>query len=285
MKLATVRTPYGDRAVRVDDDALVDLGYSDVGALLATEQWRRFVQSVQGQSLEYLPHLGANYPLTDVEYGRLIAAPSKVICVGLNYASHIDEMKMKRPAYPTLFSKFTDALLAPNDDIVKPAEVAKLDWESELTVVIGTEIHRATLEEAENAIAGFTVMNDSSCRDWQFRTEEWLQGKNWDSLTPVGPIMVTPDELGGVRPSLRITSTVNGELMQDGITSDLVFDPVELVQYISQFIRLRPGDLIATGTPGGVGMAQTPTRFLQPGDVVVCEIEGIGALRNTVVAE
>ena len=151
--------------------------------------------------------------------------------------------------------------------------------------VVGRSVRRATGVEAEAAIAGFTVMNDVTCRDWQFRTREWTQGKNWDATTPVGPVLVTPDELpGGVRPSLAVTTHVDGEVMQDDNTGDLVFDPVALVEYVSTMIRLNPGDLIATGTPGGVGHARKPPVYLQVGQTVSCSIEGIGAVTNTVVA-
>ena len=147
-------------------------------------------------------------------------------------------------------------------------------------------MRRADEEQAAAAIAGFTVLNDITCRDWQFRTREWLQGKNWDHTTPVGPVLVTPDELpGGVRPTLAITCEVDGELMQKDSTADLLFDPVALVQYVSTMIRLEPGDLIATGTPGGVGHARKPEVYLSAGHRVVTEIQGIGRLENLVVAD
>ena len=188
------------------------------------------------------------------------------------------------PEYPTLFPKFVDTLIGASDDIVRPAETVEFDWEAELAVVIGRAVRRASTAEAEAAIAGFTVLNDVTCRDWQFRTREWTQGKNWDSTTPVGPYLVTPDELpGGVRPALAITTTVDGAVMQSDNTGDLLFDPVALVEYVSTMIRLNPGDLIATGTPGGVGHARKPPVYLQAGQRVVCSIEGLGATDNLVV--
>ncbi len=212
--------------------------------------------------------------------------PSKVICVGHNYTNHIQEMGRDLPTYPTLFAKFADTLIGANDDIVKPAETDALDWEVELVVVIGTPVRRADEAEAEAAIAGFTVMNDVSVRDWQFRTIEWTQGKIWDSSTPVGPYLVTPDELdGGVRPALEVSTTVDGRVMQLDNTATLLFDPVTLVQYVSTIIRLNPGDLIATGTPAGVGHAHDPKIYLVGGETVVTAIEGLGACTNSIVKE
>ena len=189
------------------------------------------------------------------------------------------------PRYPTLFCKFADTLIGPADDIRRPPETSEFDWEAELTVVIGQTVRRATAATAEAAIAGFTVLNDITCRDWQFRTQEWLQGKNWDATTPVGPYLVTPDEVGGVRPALALRCDVNGTTLQKDNTGDLLFDPVDLVEYVSTMIRLNPGDLIATGTPGGVGHARRPPLYLAGGDTVVTEIEGLGRLENRVVAD
>jgi acylpyruvate hydrolase len=276
MKLATARIQGATRAVRVDGDTLVDLGYSDLGDLLAEPDWKERAGSSRG----------ATYPAAGVEFAPLVPRPSKVVCVGLNYRNHIMEMGRDLPEYPTLFSKFSDTLIGATDDIMRPAETAAFDWEVELAVVIGSPVRRATTAEAEGAIAGFTVLNDITCRDWQFRTKEWLQGKNWDATTPVGPYLVTPDDLpGGVRPTVDVRLLVDGEQMQSDNTGDLLFDPVALVEYVSTMIRLNPGDIIATGTPGGVGHARKPERYLTGGEVVVTEIDGIGRLENRVVAD
>lgn len=274
MKLATLRTAGGTRAVRVEGDTLVDLGAADLGELLARADWRTVAASAAGTA----------YPAEGAVFATLVANPSKVVCVGLNYKTHIEEMGRPLPDYPTLFPKFPDTLLGATDPIVRPDETTEFDWEAELVVVIGTPVRRARGAEAEAAIAGFTVMNDVTCRDWQFRTREWTQGKNWDSTTPVGPYLVTPDEVGGVRPALAISTTVDGETMQSDTTGDLVFDPVALVEYVSTMIRLNPGDLIASGTPGGVGHARKPPVYLTAGQRVVCTIEGIGSVANEVVA-
>ncbi|MDQ6522455.1 fumarylacetoacetate hydrolase family protein [Nocardioides sp. LHD-245] len=276
-RLATIRTAAGTRAVRLDRrdgrDVLVDLGHGDLGTYLAAG------------SPDPLPD-AATYDVAGADFAPVVPHPSKVICVGHNYTNHIKEMGRDLPAYPTLFPKFADTLVGAHDDIVKPAETDALDWEVELVVVIGEQVRRATEAEAEAAIAGFTVMNDISVRDWQFRTIEWTQGKIWDSSTPVGPYLVTPDELpGGVRPALAVTTTVDGRTMQSDDTATLLFDPVHLVRYVSTITRLNPGDLIATGTPAGVGHARDPKVYLVGGETVTTHIEGLGACRNRIVKE
>ncbi|MFB7736302.1 fumarylacetoacetate hydrolase family protein [Streptomyces sp. NPDC056112] len=275
MKLATIRTADGTRAVRLDGDLLTDLGYADLGELFAEADWQARAASASG----------ATHPVEGADFAPVVPNPSKIICVGHNYTNHIKEMGRELPDYPTLFPKFADTLLGAGDDIVKPAETDALDWEVELAVVIGKEVRRADEQQAVDAIAGFTVMNDISVRDWQFRTIEWTQGKIWEASTPVGPYVVTPDEVGGVRPSLEVKTVVDGQVMQQDDTGTLLFDPVFLVQYISTVITLRPGDIIATGTPAGVGNARDPKVFLLPGRTVVTEIAGLGACTNKVVAE
>ncbi|MFF3346912.1 fumarylacetoacetate hydrolase family protein [Streptomyces sp. NPDC002779] len=276
MKLATLRTGGTTRAVRLDGAGLVDLGFPDVGALLGQDDWQGLAATVTGTT----------YSLDGADFAPVVPAPTKVVCVGLNYRNHIQEMGRDLPEHPTLFAKFADCLIGAHDDIVRPQETAKFDWEAELAVVVGAPARRARGAEAEAAIAGFTVLNDITCRDWQFRTREWLQGKMWDSSTPVGPFLVTPDELpGGVRPALDVTLRVDGEVMQSDSTGDLLFDPVDLIGYVSTVVRLNPGDIIATGTPGGVGHARRPERYLLGGETVVTEIQGIGRLENRVVEE
>ena len=274
MKLATARIEGSTRAVRVEGDALIDLGHADLGELLARPDWKNYAATTQG----------ASYPIEGTEFATLISRPSKVVCVGLNYRNHITEMGRDLPEHPTLFSKFSDTLIGATDDIMRPAETDSFDWEVELAVVIGTTVRRASTKQAEEAIAGFSVLNDITCRDWQFRTREWLQGKNWDSTTPVGPYLVTPDELpGGVRPKVDVSLSVDGAVMQSDNTGDLLFDPVYLVEYISTMIRLNPGDIIATGTPAGVGMGLNPPRYIAKGDVIRVEIDGVGSIENRFV--
>jgi acylpyruvate hydrolase len=206
--------------------------------------------------------------------------PAKVICCGLNYAEHIRETGRELPSHPTLFVKYADSLVGPTDDVSLLAGT-DVDWEAELAVVVGTSIRRADRATAAAAIAGYTVANDVSVRDWQYRTLQWFQGKAWDDSTPTGPVVVTPDEVDPAA-GLTITCRVNGEEVQRDSTATLVFDSADLLAYISTFTTLRPGDLVLTGTPGGVGVARDPQRFLTDGDVVETEIEGIGLLRNTI---
>ena len=274
MKLTTITTPDGTRAARVDGDQVVMIeepSIADVGELLAQPDWARLAAAADGPV----------QALAAVELGQLIRRPSKIICVGLNYRNHILEMGRDLPKYPTLFAKFADTLIAPFDDIEAPGEDTQLDWEAELTVVIGGTVRRGSPTEAATAIAGYTVANDISMRGYQFRTKEWLQGKLWDRSTPVGPVLVTADEWS---PGPTVRTVLNGEVMQEASTDDLVHDPIFLVEYVSTMITLRPGDLILTGTPGGVGHARKPPRYLIPGDVVETSIDGLGTLRNTVVA-
>jgi acylpyruvate hydrolase len=271
MRLATLRTGSGTRAVRVDGNRYLDLGVPDVGALLANPSWPEIAA-------------GATDPVDTgpaVDFAPVVPNPAKIICVGLNYRSHIREMGREMPEFPTLFAKYPEALIGPTDPIEMAPESESVDWEAELAVVIGRTARRASADQAAAAIAGFAVLNDVTMRDWQYRTPEWLQGKTFERTTPFGPVLVTPDELpGGVRPTLDITCTVDGAIVQKAETGDLVFDPVALVEYISTILSLRPGDVIATGTTGGVGHARKPPRYLSDGSRVVTEISGIGRLDN-----
>lgn len=269
MKLATVRTTSGTRAVRVDDDGAVDLGHDDVRAVLERPGWRTEAAAATGPVL----------PLDELDYAPLVPSPEKVICVGLNYRDHILEMGRELPEHPTLFAKFARTLTGARDPIVLPFGSEKVDWEAELVVVIGAECRHATGEQAAAAIAGYAVGNDVSARDFQNRTLQWLQGKMFESCTPVGPWLVTDVTPG------RISCAVDGDVRQDSHTSELVFDPVRLVEYISAIVTLAPGDLIFTGTPGGVGAGRTPQLFLAEGQEVVTAIEGLGECRNSCVAE
>jgi len=206
------------------------------------------------------------------------------VCVGLNYAKHILEMGRELPDHPTLFAKYPSALVGARDDIVLPRVSVQTDWEVELGVVLGAPARHVSAEDAAQAIAGYTVVNDVSVRDFQNRTLQWLQGKTFESTTPVGPALVTPDEVDDAR-SLEVTCEVDGELMQKALTSDLVFPPAALISYMSQIFTLVPGDVIATGTPGGVGAARNPPRFLVDGSVVVTRVESVGECRNVCRAE
>jgi acylpyruvate hydrolase len=276
MRLATLRTPGGTIAVRVDESAdgavTTEIpGVPDVGALLALPDWR----DLAGRAA------GAPAGLDAAGLATLVPNPRKVVCVGLNYRNHILEMGRDLPEFPTLFAKFPEALIGAHDPIEIPPVTSAVDWECELVVVVGSTVRGASREEAGRAIAGYTVMNDVSMRDYQFRTREWLQGKTFEHTTPVGPVLVTADEW---QPGPTIRTVVDGEVVQEASTGDLVFDPVHLVSYISTIITLKPGDLIATGTPGGVGHARKPPRYLAPGARVQTIVDGIGTLDNRCVA-
>lgn len=275
MRLATIRTSSGTTAARVDGDRLVPLGHPDVGALLDAEGTA---------GLDRLEPTGDPVPVSDVDYAPVVTRPSKIFCVGLNYRSHILEMQRELPSHPTLFAKFADTLLGAEDDLLLPATSEQTDWEAELGVVVGTPLRRGTADEARSAIAGYTIVNDVSMRDWQWRTTQWLQGKAFEASTPAGPHLVTADELYDAE-DLAIRCEVDGTVMQESRTSDLVFGPAEIAAYISQFVTLRPGDLIATGTPAGVGSARDPQVFLRHGNVLRTTIDALGECRNTCVDE
>jgi acylpyruvate hydrolase len=276
MKLATLRRDGDTVAIRLDDDGAVEIaGFADVGALLADPEWRAIASAAAGR---FLP-IG---DIPDDAWAPVVPAPRKIVCVGVNYREHIREMGREEPDYPTLFTKYPESLVGAGDAIVLPPHASEMvDWEAELAVVIGARVRRADEAAAAAAIAGYTVLNDVSMRDWQNRTLQWLQGKSFENSTPVGPVLATVDE---VPASARITMSVDDELLQDGRIDDLVFGPAAIVSYISQIFPLDPGDIVATGTPGGVGHARTPPRYLAAGQVVVTTIEGIGSLRNTIVA-
>lgn len=270
MKLATLRTASGTRAVRVEEALGVQVDAPDVGALLARPDWPRLAAAD-----------GPVHNLDGAEFAPVVPLPGKIICVGLNYRNHILEMGRDLPEHPTLFAKYPEALIGATDPIALPPESDAVDWEAELAVVIGATVRRADEQDAAAAIAGFSVLNDVTMRDWQYRSAQWLQGKTFEGSTPFGPVLVTPDELdGGVRPALRLTCAVDGETVQESMTADLLFDPVALVRYASTIMTLRPGDLIATGTPGGVGHARKPVWYLEDGNTLVTAIEGVGILEN-----
>jgi len=272
MKLVTFRTADGHRAGRLDGDRVTEIDATDVGTLMNQDGWREVAADA----------FGAEHDLADLDLAPVIPSPSKIVCVGLNYRNHILEMGRELPEHPTLFAKFPDTLTGPYDDIVLPPEDDAIDWEGELVIVIGTTCRRASPAEAEAAIAGYTLANDVSMRTWQFRTIAWLQGKAWDASTPLGPALVTTDEWS---PGAPITTVLNGETVQEAPTSDLVHGPADLVSYVSTMTTLRPGDIILTGTPGGVGHARQPARYLADGDELVTSIHGLGELRNAVVTE
>ncbi len=275
MKLATIRTANGTKAARIEGDEAVELDASDVGAILG---------GALGGLAGAASADGPRAAVADLDLAPVIPRPGKVLCVGQNYLSHIQEMGAKVPEFPTLFTKFPSTLIGARDDIYLPPESTTVDWEVELVVVVGKTVRRVDRAGALDAIAGYTVMNDISMRDWQNRTRQWMQGKAWEHSTPVGPWLVTPDETDHAA-DLRVTCEVDGEVMQDGRTSDLIFDGAHVLSYMSTVLTLEPGDIIATGTTGGVGHGRDPQVYLRAGQTVRTTIEGIGELVNLTVAE
>ena len=278
MRLLTLRTNTGNGngtgtvAVRQDGDTLTEIdGFTDVGALLKDSAWETTAKAANG----------ATHALDGADLAAVVPSPGKIICVGHNYRNHIKEMGREVPEHPTLFAKYAESLIGPNDDLALPQESDTVDWESELAVVIGKSGRRISEADAKDHIAGYAVLNDVSMRDYQFRTIQWLQGKTWEKSTPFGPALVTRDEFSGG----LMTTAVDGEIQQQTPTNDVVFTPEFLVSYISTIITLNPGDVIATGTPGGVGHAQDPKRYLQEGQLLVTTIEGLGQLTNRVIKE
>jgi len=218
-----------------------------------------------------------------VRLGSALARPSKIICVGLNYKDHAAETNAPIPTEPILFFKATSAIVGPNDDLIIPKNSKKTDWEVELAIVIGKKASYVSEENALEHIAGYVLHNDYSEREFQLeRNGQWVKGKSCDTFAPIGPFIATPDEINDVH-NLRLWLTVNGKTLQDGNTSNLIFNVPFMVSYISQFMTLLPGDVITTGTPAGVGLGQKPEPwYLKSGDVVELGIEGLGSSKQTV---
>ena len=229
------------------------------------------------------PPAGAIVAIDTVRLRAPVPRPGKLVCVGLNYRDHAAESKMPVPERPILFSKFTTSVIGPGDAIVLPASSGKVDYEAELAIVIGRRVKGASREEAARAILGYTIVNDVSARDFQFGDGQWQRGKSCDTFAPMGPWIVTADEVADPQ-KLGIRLRVNGQTLQSSNTNQMVFGAVDLVTFIAETITLEPGDVIATGTPPGVGFARQPPIFLKAGDVVEVEIDGLGVLKNPVMA-
>ncbi len=212
-----------------------------------------------------------------------IERPGKIVCVGLNYRDHAEEQGAALPQAPLLFAKWQNALIGPGDPIVIPPIVTRCDYEAELGVVIGARVRDVSAENALEAVAGYICVNDVSARDLQFADGQWTRGKSPDTFCPVGPRLVPRDDVPDPQ-SLGIRAILNGETMQESTTANMVFGVAELIEYITRAATLEPGDLIVTGTPAGVGAFRTPPHFMQPGDEITIEIDGLGSLTNPVRA-
>ena len=220
----------------------------------------------------------------EVRLGPPLVNPSKIICLGKNYAEHAKEGGMAVPSAPLLFCKTPNTINGPTDSVLMPAFSGQIDWEVELAVVISKTGKRISKENALDHVAGLMVLNDVSGREAQFGDKQWFRGKSFDTFAPMGPSIVTLDEVGDIN-NLELEARVNGEIMQQGNTRDLIFDIPTIIEYVSQDITLIPGDIISTGTPSGVGIFRDPPIVLNPGDTVECRISGIGELKNTFMAE
>lgn len=259
----------------VSEDKITELvgvdGDSDLGVLAALEADSDYERGLE----RALPDVGLLAP---------IKRPPKFLAIGLNYAAHVDETGRERPEFPVFFNKQSTCVNGPYAPVVIPSVSEMVDYEGELGVVIGRSARNVSADDAAGVIAGYLVVNDVSARDWQYRAPTWTLGKSFDSHGPIGPWLTTSDEVPDPQ-SLRLRTFVNDELRQDAPTSEMLYTCFEQVAVLSQVFTLEVGDVIATGTPSGVGMAMSPAQFLKPGDVVRIEIDGVGTIENRFVAE
>jgi acylpyruvate hydrolase len=274
MRFASVLHDGQPHAVAIDDETAIPLiDVAELGALTPNELLRD-------------PPLdrSAAFPLSEATFRPLVPRPGKVICVGLNYKAHIEETQRDDSDYPVLFTKFATSLTGAHDPIACPPESSAIDYEGELAVVIGARTRRVDATQALDAVAGYTVANDVTMRDYQYKTHQWLQGKAWDASTPLGPALVTPDEAGDPS-ALTLRTLVNGDVVQESSTDLMIFPVPTLISVISEFATLEPGDVILTGTPAGVGFRREPQLLMGDGDVAVVEIDGIGRTENRFTAD
>ncbi len=283
MRLATISTAQGQRLHVRGRSGYVDVATEAGDAALST--LGSFLHAGP-RALETASTLadrdGRDFEPAD--FGPAVPAPGRILCLGLNYSEHaLEGGREEIPNWPEAFVRGAGSVLGPYADLVKPAFSAHFDYEGELGVVIGSGGRYILAEDALSAIAGFVVLNDASAREWQRAGTQWTPGKNFDGSMPVGPEVVTPDEVD--IGDLALTTRLNGEVMQSARTSQMLVDVASSVEFFSSFTTLLPGDVIATGTPGGVGFARTPPVWLEPDDVVEVTVEGIGTIRNRIVAE
>jgi acylpyruvate hydrolase len=282
VRLATIVTPRGPRLHVRGRSGYVDAGQEtgnpDFASLTA-------VLRAGPAGLDAVRALtdrgGREYRPADL--GPAVAAPERILCLGLNYREHALEGGREVPTWPDAFVRGRDSVLAPYADLVKPALTDRFDYEGELGIVIGTGGRYIPADKALDAIAGFVVLNDASARDWQRAGSQWTAGKNFEGSMPIGPEVVTTDEADMTDAAL--TTVLNGKVMQSARTSQMIVDVPSAIEFFSSFTRLVPGDVIATGTPGGVGFARQPPVWLLPGDIIEITIENLGTIRNRVVAE
>jgi 2-keto-4-pentenoate hydratase/2-oxohepta-3-ene-1,7-dioic acid hydratase in catechol pathway len=284
MKLCTFHRAGSLRVGVVLDDEVVDLAEAapelprELSELLAAGE------GVLRAAAEAAARARNRLPLESLRLAAPIPRPPKFLAIGLNYADHVAEAGLETPKFPTVFNKQSTCATGPRDPVHMPRVSSALDYEGELGFVIGRRCRHVPRDRAALVIAGYLVVNDVTVRDWQFRTPTWTMGKSFDTHGPLGPWLTTSDEIGDPH-GLRLRTWVNGELRQDSNTKQLIFDCFALVEHLSTAFTLEPGDVVSTGTPGGVGIAMKPPRLLRVGDVVKIEIDGLGALENRVVPE
>ncbi len=282
MRLATIVTAAGPRL-----HVLARSGYVNVGAetgddrLASLGSFLAAGQPAMDAARGLTGHDGREY--APEEFGAAVPAPERILCLGVNYSEHAIEGGREVPTWPESFVRGRGSVLGPYADLVKPALTDRFDYEGELGIVIGAGGRYIPAGKALDAVAGFVVLNDASARDWQRAATQWTPGKNFDGSMPIGPEVVTTDEADVS--DVALTTVLNGEVMQSARTSQMIVDVPSAIEYFSSFTTLVPGDVIATGTPGGVGFARKPPVWLTPGDIIEVTVEGVGAIRNRVVAE
>ena len=287
MRLATIETWAGPRAALQTGDSFLDIHATDANLPGNVRQLLEGGPEILSAVAALGNRPGAvKVPAAQVKYHAPIADPRKIICVGLNYKDHAAESGSPIPKEPILFSKYPTALIGHGETIVLPRVSQEVDYEAEFVIVIGKKGRHLTLANAMEHVAGYSVGHDVSARDWQLRKDgkQWMVGKTFDTFAPMGPVLVTKDEVKDPQ-NLPIRLKLNGQVMQNSSTSQMIFGVAELLVYLSQVFTLEPGDLIYTGTPPGVGVARKPPVYMKDGDVVEVEIEGLGVLRNPVVQE
>jgi 2-keto-4-pentenoate hydratase/2-oxohepta-3-ene-1,7-dioic acid hydratase in catechol pathway len=283
MRFATFRTAEGVRPGAVIGEKAIDLsgaGFEDMIRVIAGGETAR----ARIDAWTAAPPAAAVHELAAVTLLAPIPRPPKLICVGLNYRDHAAETGMKIPDVPTIFAKFATAIVGPGEKIVLPRASTRPDYEAEFAFVIGKGGRHIAADQASEHVFGYTALNDVSARDYQMATTQWTIGKSFDTFAPMGPWIVTADEIADPH-ELDIALRINGELLQSSNTRNLIFRIPELVSFLSSVFTLEPGDVVSTGTPAGVGFARKPPRYLRPGDEVAIAIEGIGELRNPVAGE
>ncbi len=261
-------------------DGVIDLGDHDVGRSAKHILQRGALDQVA----ELASKLEANLSIDDIGFLPCVLNPNKVLCIGANYKKHVLEMGRELPEYPWVFVRFADSFVGHGADMIRPAVSEKFDFEGELAVIIGRSAHRVAAADALDFVAGYCCLNDGSVRDFQRHSGQFTAGKNFPGSGSMGPWLVTKDDVEDVE-NLRLETRLNGELMQSSSTGDLIFDIPTLIEYCTTFTRLEPGDVIATGTPGGVGFARKPPVWMRPGDTIQVAISEIGVLQNTIADE